>query len=41
MDKKRTINKKILELWNKLTEEEKRQFILFYLDKMKKGDQEV
>ncbi len=41
MDEKRSINTQILELWNKLTEDEKREFILFYLDKMKKGDQEV
>lgn len=41
MDKNLLINAKILAFWQKLTEEEKKEFIIFFLDKMKKEDQEV
>ncbi len=41
MDKHLLINAKILAFWKKLTEDEKKRFILFYLDKMKKEDQEA
>ncbi|AQX30998.1 hypothetical protein BscR1v2_010720 [Bartonella schoenbuchensis R1] len=41
MDKNPSINAQILALWEKLTEDEKKQFIIFFLDRMKKEDQEV
>ncbi|AQX19758.1 hypothetical protein BWD162_006360 [Bartonella sp. WD16.2] len=41
MDKNPPINAQILALWKKLTEDEKKQFITFFLDKMKKENQEV
>lgn len=41
MDKNLLINEKILAFWKKLTEDEKKKFIISFLDKMKKEDQEV
>ncbi len=41
MDKNLLIDEKILAFWKKLTEDEKKKFIISFLDKMKKEDQEV
>ncbi|EJF76546.1 hypothetical protein MCO_01613 [Bartonella sp. DB5-6] len=41
MDKNLLINEKILAFWKKLTKDEKKKFIISFLDKMKQEDQEV
>ncbi|MDD9334094.1 MAG: hypothetical protein PV354_10710 [Bartonella sp.] len=41
IDKNLLINAQILAFWKKLTEDEKKKFITFFLDKMKKEDQEA
>lgn len=41
MDKNLLIDEKILAFWKKLTEDEKKKFIISFLDKVKKEDQEV